>query len=79
MEVRYKCQHNKITSIDSKIANHILENILKREGRVFYTSGNKRIRGMKITLKKILIVKESFVENWMTEKIEPEKEEADNH
>lgn len=57
MEVRYKHQHNKITSIDTEIANHILENTSTDKGENL--RGNRSFKGMKTTSEKISVVKKN--------------------
>lgn len=80
MEVRYKRHQNKITSTDTEIINHILqitcedleESLLqwqKKESQ-WDVSNNKRDFDFK---------EQWFVENWMTEKINPEREETNSH
>lgn len=80
MEVRYKRHQNKITSTDTEIINHILqitcedleESLLqwqKKESQ-WDVSNNKRNFDFK---------EQWFVENWMTEKINPEREETNSH
>ena len=80
MKVRYKCYHNKLKYIDTEVANHILKNVSKKRGESTLQLWKQACQRDESNTKKDFSCKgQWFVENWMIERIEPEKEETNNH